>query len=65
MKSMIESSGGAKEAFQLLMLDHIDKLSETAAKAISNIKFDKVIVWDGGNSQGGGNAAAQFIKGMV
>ena len=29
-------------AFKLLMLDHLDHLSEQTAKAISNIKFDKV-----------------------
>ena len=28
-------------AFKLLMLEHLDHLSEQTAKAISNIKFDK------------------------
>jgi flotillin len=41
MKMIVDSAGGAKPAFQLLMLEHVDKLAETAAKAISNIKFDK------------------------
>ena len=48
LRAIVESCGGAQPAFQLLMLEHIDKLSETAAHAISNIKFDKVVVWDGG-----------------
>src|SRR5262245_14803346 len=47
MRMLVEAAGGAKEAFQLMMLEHVDKLAETSAKAISNIKFDKVIVWDG------------------
>ena len=29
---------------------------------ISNVKFDKVVVWDGG--AGGGNGAANFVKGL-
>ena len=69
LKRIVESCGGSQEAFQMLMLEHIDHLSETAAKAISNIKFDKVIVWDGGEGKsgggaGGGNAAANFVRGM-
>jgi flotillin len=44
MRMMVESCGGSKDAFQLLMLEHLDKLAETAATAISNIKFDKVQV---------------------
>ena len=32
----------------MLMLEHLDTLAETAAKAISNIKFDKVVVWENG-----------------
>ena len=31
----------SQAAFKLLMLDHLDHLSEQTAKAISNIKFDK------------------------
>ena len=36
----------ATEAFQMLMLEHFDDLVEASARAISNIKFDKVVVWD-------------------
>ena len=49
---IIEACGGAQAAFQLLMLEHLDHLAETAAKAISNIKFDKVIVWENGGGNG-------------
>jgi len=65
MKLMVESCGGSKDAFQLLMLDHMDKLAETAATAISNIKFDKVVVWDGGNSKDGGTATSNFLRGLA
>ena len=48
LKALVESCGSAQLAFQMLMLEHIDRLSENAAKAISGISFDKIIVWEGG-----------------
>jgi len=68
LKRIVEACGGSQEAFQMLMLEHLDHLSETAAKAIANVKFDKVIVWDNGQNgkdgAGGGNAAANFLRGL-
>ncbi len=64
LKLIVDSCGGAPQAFQMLMLEHLDHLSETAAKAISNVKFDKVVVWDGQGGANGGNAAANFIRGL-
>lgn len=64
LKRIVESCGGSQAAFQMLMLEHLEHLSETAAKAISNIKFDKVIVWDNGQGADGNNAASNFVKGM-
>jgi len=62
---IVGACGDPQAAFQMLMLEHIDKLSETAAKAISNIKFDKVVVWDGGNGGGDGTGAtAGFLNGL-
>src|SRR5262249_6356969 len=58
--------GGAQEAFQLLMLDHLDNLAQTAALAISSIKFDKVVVWEGGNANGDGSTStAHFLQSMA
>ncbi|HEY9229178.1 MAG TPA: SPFH domain-containing protein [Gemmatimonadaceae bacterium] len=62
MKELVLAAGGAKEAFQLLMVEHLDTLAETSAKAISNIKFDKVVVWDGGN---GGGGTSGFLQNMA
>jgi flotillin len=64
LKRIIDACGGAQPAFQLMMLEHIDHLSETASKAISNIKFDKVVVWDGGKADGTGGATAGFLQGL-
>ena len=63
LQRVVDACGGAKEAFQLLMLEHLDTLAATSAKAISNIKFDKVVVWDGGANQQSG--AAGFLQNMA
>jgi flotillin len=64
LQRIIEACGGAKEAFQLLMLEHLDKLAESSAKAISNIKFDKVVVWENGGQNGKSNTA-NFLHSMA
>lgn len=64
LKRIVESCGGSQQAFQMLMLEHIDGLSKTAAQAISNIKFDKIVVWDGGGADGK-NATSNFLKGVA
>ncbi|MGE0440632.1 MAG: flotillin family protein [Gemmatimonadales bacterium] len=61
MREIVDACGGAKEAFQLLMLEHLDTIAETSAKAISNIKFDKVVVWEGAGTAG----ASNFLKSMA
>ena len=61
LKQVVEACGGAQQAFQLLMLEHLDTLAETSAKAISNVKFDKVVVWDGGGANAG---TAGFLQNL-
>jgi flotillin len=58
LRRIIEACGGSQQAFQLLMLEHLDNLAHTAAQAIANIKFDKVIVWENGGSNGNGNGTS-------
>ena len=66
LREIVSACGGSNEAFQMLMLEHLDKLAETAATAISNIKFDKVVVWDGGGGgKGGGGATAGFLRNLA
>ncbi len=64
LKRIVEACGGSQEAFQMLLLEHLDKLAETSAKAISNIKFDKVVVWEGNGTNGRSNTAG-FLNGMA
>ena len=47
-----------------MMLEHLDKLTEASAKAISNIKFDKIIVWEGGGANGT-SSTANFLQNMT
>ena len=63
LQRIIEACGGAQPAFQLMMLEHIDKLTEASAKAISNIKFDKIVVWEGGGHNGT-SSTASFLQNM-
>jgi flotillin len=68
LQKIISACGGAQQAFQLLMLEHLDNLAKTAAQAISNIKFDKVIVWEGGGNNGHANGTSNttnFLHSMA
>jgi flotillin len=67
LKAIVEACGGSKEAFQMLLLEHLDNLADASAKAISNIKFDKVVVWEngGGHNGNGKSNTADFISGMA
>jgi flotillin len=64
LHKIVEACGGANEAFQMMMLEHLDKLAEESAKAISNIKFDKVVVWEGGGKDGK-SSTANFLQNMA
>jgi flotillin len=46
------------------MLEHLDNLAEASSRAISNIKFDKIVVWENGGKNGRSNTA-DFIRGMA
>jgi flotillin len=66
LQRIIQACGGSQEAFQLLMLEHLDTLAKTAAQAIANIKFDKVIVWENGGANGNGHSnTSQFLRGLA
>ncbi|MGN6367806.1 MAG: flotillin family protein [Phycisphaerae bacterium] len=70
LKQIIDACGSAEKAYQLLMLEHLDKLAETSAAAIANVKFDKIVVWEGGgHSNGNGNghtsSTASFLQNMT
>ncbi len=65
LKEIINACGGAKEAFQMMMLEHFDNLIEASALAISSIKFDKIVVWDGSGGKDGTSATANWLQNMA
>ena len=46
------------------MLEHLDNLAEASSRAISNIKFDKIVVWETGGHNGRTNTA-DFLSGLA
>jgi flotillin len=66
LKKIIEACGSAQAAFQLLMLEHMDHLAQASAQAISNIKFDKVVVWENGGHNGDGKSnTTNFLQSLA
>jgi flotillin len=63
MQRIIDACGGAQQAFQMLMLEHLDDLTEASSRAISNIKFDKIVVWENGGHNGT-TSTANFLQNM-
>lgn len=64
LKQIVQACGGAPQAFQMLMLEHLDNLADASSRAISNIKFDKIVVWENGG-QNGKSSTAEFLSGMA
>ena len=66
-KNLYESAGQNPDfATLMMMIEQLPQLVEEQVKAISNLKIDKITVWDGGsNGSGDGNATSDFISKMV
>jgi len=63
---IVTSAGGAADdATLLLVTEQLPQLIEEQVKAISNLKIDKVTVWDSGKGDGGKNDTANFMSGLV
>jgi flotillin len=62
---IVEACGGADQAYQLLMLEHLDHLAQTTAQAISNIKLDKVVVWGGNGGNGSDVGVGAFVRDLA
>ena len=65
---IVEAAGGdVKAAIQLMIADKMDEIVRIQVEAISNLKIDKVTVWDnmGGGGGDGTPATANFLSGML
>jgi flotillin len=65
LQRIVDACGGSEKAFQMLMLEHLDDLTAASAKAISNIKFDKIVVWENGGNGNGTTNTANFLQNMA
>lgn len=65
-KALVESTGGdAQAAATLLMIEKLEQIVARQAQAISNLKIDKVTVWDGAGGEGKGSSTANFVSSLV
>jgi len=63
-RKLIESVGGdAQAASTLLMIEKMEELVARQVEAISNLKIDKITVWDSGGN-GDGSSTSNFIANL-
>lgn len=65
-RKLIESCGKDPQVGPtLLLIEQLPQLVAEQVKAISNLKIDKITVWDTGTGADGRNATSNFLAGMV
>ena len=65
-ESFVKScSGDAKAAATLLMIEKIEEIVKRQVEAISNLKIDKITVWDSAGGNGRGSSTANFVSSLV
>lgn len=64
-RELVAAAGSAEKAFMLMVAEQLPMLAEVQAKAISNIKFDKIVVMDGGGANGAANTTAEWLSGVT
>ena len=63
-RSLVESVGGdSQAAATLLMIEKLEELVSRQVEAISNLKIDKITVWDSGGN-GSGSSTSNFIANL-
>lgn len=63
-RKLVESVGGdAQAASTLLMIEKLEELVARQVEAISNLKIDKITVWDSGGT-GDGSSTSNFISNL-
>jgi flotillin len=62
---LVASTGDAKDAATLLMVEKIEDIVALQVQAIQNLKIDKVTVWDSGSADAKGSSTANFVSSLV
>ena len=66
LAEVVKASGGdASDAVRLMVADKLEELTKIQVEAISNLKIDKITVWDNGASKDGKTSTANFLSGMM
>ena len=64
--SLVASAGGdAKAAATLLMVEKIENIVARQVEAISNLKIDKITVWDSAGGGSGEGSTANFVSSLI
>jgi flotillin len=64
-RDLIETCGGANGAQNMLITEQLPSLVREQVNAISNLKIDKVTVWDSGKNSDGKTGTADFLSGLI
>ena len=66
LAEVVKASGGdANDAVRLMVADKLEELTKIQVEAISNLKIDKITVWDNGKGENGKTTTANFLSGMM
>ncbi len=64
-RAIVAAAGSAEQAAKLMVTEQLPKLIEEQVKAISNLKIDKITVWDSGSGADGKTTTAGFLAGLA
>ncbi len=63
---LVRSAGGASDdAVRMMIADKLAELTRIQVEAISNLKIDKITVWDNGAGTDGKTSTAGFLSGLM
>ena len=65
LSNIVKAAGSADEAVRLMITEKLEDIVAEQVKAISNLKIDKVTVWDNGDNKDGKTSTANFLSGML
>lgn len=65
LANIVKAAGSADEAVRLMVTEKLESIVSEQVKAISNLKIDKVTVWDNGENKDGKTSTANFLSGML
>jgi flotillin len=64
-RQLVDSvNGDAQAAATLLLIEKLEELVARQVEAISNLKIDKITVWDSGGNGSGGSSTSNFISNL-